>query len=66
MRLIDTSNLTLTEHPDSKLPESGYAILSHRWLDSSDEVTFEDLQQGRDVTHKAGFAKLKNFCEVVA
>lgn len=62
MRLINTSTLTLTEHPDSKLPK--YAILSHRWLDSNDEVTFEDLKQGRDVTHKAGYAKLKNFCAV--
>ena len=64
MRLINTNSLTLTEHPDSRLPESGYAILSHRWFDPSEEVTFEDLQSGHDVSFKKGFAKLNGFCEI--
>ena len=62
MRLIDTTSLTLTEHPDSRLPD--YAILSHRWLTTEEEVTFEDLSSGRDVSHKAGFTKLANFCSI--
>jgi hypothetical protein len=67
MRLINTANLTLTEHPDSRLPDSGYAVLSHRWLASDEEVTFEDFQSSQDVSRisdKNGFWKLQGFCSI--
>lgn len=60
MRLLEYSNgeLKLTEDLLRNLPE--YAILSHTWGPTNEEVTFKDLCDGtgRD---KAGFAKIK-FC----
>ncbi|KAG0699402.1 heterokaryon incompatibility protein-domain-containing protein [Suillus ampliporus] len=40
MRLLHTKKLTL-ETPGADVP---YAILSHRWLEDSEEVSFQDLQ----------------------
>ena len=60
MRLINTTTLQLEEHDDSKLPN--YAILSHRWR--LGEIIFEDLSSGDDFSHKEGFAKFKNFCDL--
>jgi hypothetical protein len=37
-----------------------YAVLSHKWGDESEEVTFEDISDGSG-QRKAGFAKIK-FC----
>lgn len=60
MRLINTKTLRLEEHNDFQLPP--YAILTHRWDAPQHEVTFQDLTLGREVRHKRGFVKLKNFC----
>ena len=60
MRLINTTTLKLKEHRESQLP--GYVILSHRWGD--EEVTFEDLQSGTDVSQHTGYAKLQGFCRL--
>lgn len=62
MRLINTQNLRLEEHNDQDLP--AYAILSHRWYDDDQEVSFRDLQDGRNVAHKRGFRKLERFCQL--
>lgn len=68
MRLIDTKTLKLAEHPDSRLPEDGYAILSHRWFTSDEEVQYENLESGEVIPRisraRTGFSKLQNFCSV--
>ncbi|OAX39456.1 hypothetical protein K503DRAFT_84491 [Rhizopogon vinicolor AM-OR11-026] len=38
-----------------------YAILSHRWLDSKEEPTYEEMKSGR--ASGPGYGKLKKFCE---
>ena len=43
---------------DNVIPR--YAILSHRWEDESQEVTFEDMDEGSG-RGKAGYEKIK-FC----
>jgi hypothetical protein len=61
MWLIHTTTLQLrcfqVKHPP-------YAILSHRWGDDDDEVTF---QQWRDdhakIAHKSGYVKIEKACE---
>jgi hypothetical protein len=40
-----------------------YAILSHRWQE--EEVSFQDMQTGK-AHEKAGYAKLKRFCDETA
>jgi hypothetical protein len=42
-----------------------YAILSHRWGRPNDEVSFNDLDRGLDVSHKPGYRKLRRCCELV-
>jgi len=58
MRLLNTSTLELHEFFGSDIPY--YAILSHRW--GADEVTFQDLQQGRGSKKAAGWAKITGCC----
>lgn len=62
MRLINTSTLRLEEKLESDLPP--YAILSHRW--GEDEVLYEDLMGGQDISHKQGYAKFRGFCQLAA
>ncbi|KAK9439758.1 uncharacterized protein VB005_07917 [Metarhizium brunneum] len=63
MRLLDTTTLELKEFWGSQIPS--YAILSHTWSrNSNDEVTLHDLRTGRARKKKAGFAKLRSFCEL--
>jgi hypothetical protein len=64
MRLLKIGNgggLSLTNDlvEDHEIPR--YAILSHTWRQDSDEVTFEDLQNGSG-TGKAGYDKIR-FCK---
>lgn len=49
MRLLDTTTLLLHEFIGDVVPR--YAILSHRW--GSEEVTLQDLIQGRASSKKA-------------
>ncbi|KAG2136054.1 heterokaryon incompatibility protein-domain-containing protein [Suillus clintonianus] len=65
MRLLHTTRLTL-ETPTGVQP---YAILSHRWLADSEEVSFQDLQhmsvspsEGSHDNH-AGLTKLQGACK---
>ena len=64
MRLLERKSdggVRLTENLlDKDIPRYPYAILSHRWGQANEEVTFEDVVQGsgRD---KAGYKKIE-FC----
>lgn len=66
MRLIHTKSMVLAEFSDLRLPENGYAILSHRWLPTHEEVSFDDLMTCKDTSQKRGFAKLKGFCDLAS
>ena len=43
-----------------------YAILSHRWGDPKEEISFNDLKNGVDISRKQGYQKLKQCCEKAA
>jgi hypothetical protein len=61
MRLLERKGdgeISLTEFFDDKIP--AYAILSHRWGPSGEEVTFKDLVDGTG-GGKAGHSKIQ-FC----
>ncbi|WYZ35510.1 hypothetical protein EsH8_X_000157 [Colletotrichum jinshuiense] len=66
MRLLNTSDLTLTEFVGERVPQ--YAILSHTWAD--DEVLFQDLQGGASTPYprvplaKAGWSKILAACNL--
>jgi hypothetical protein len=61
MRLVrfDGGNsFSLVEFDDDQIPP--YAILSHRWGADQDEVTFQDMSEGR-YRNRPGYTKLV-FC----
>ena len=64
MRLLNTSTFQFETIPEQKLDasEEKYAVLSHRWGASEDEVLYADVMSGA-FSHKNGFAKLKGFCD---
>ena len=68
MRFLNTSTLQFEEVADSSLgvEQNKYAILSHRWGPARDEISFADIDEGREISHKKGFAKLKGFCDLTA
>ena len=68
MRFLNTSTLRFEEVADSSLgvESNKYAILSHRWGAAQDEISFVDINESRDISHKKGFAKLKGFCDLAA
>lgn len=54
-------NTVRTLEPD----KTKYTVLSQRWLlGASDEVLYNDVVGGEDVSDKPGFAKLKAFCDL--
>ncbi|KAF2847941.1 hypothetical protein T440DRAFT_402336, partial [Plenodomus tracheiphilus IPT5] len=55
LRLEDDGNVSLVEKAEENKPD--YAILSHRWGDDEDEVTFEDIV-GKTGRSKKGYAKI--------
>lgn len=60
MRLLSTSDYSLQEFIGTSPP---YAILSHTWGRTEEEVTFQDITD--DITNarsKEGFAKIKGSC----
>ncbi|EKJ76898.1 hypothetical protein FPSE_02896 [Fusarium pseudograminearum CS3096] len=59
MRLIDVTTLKMKEFFGKRIPP--YAILSHRWGDNKDEVSFSDMKNGS--TKKVGMAKVLGCCE---
>ncbi len=60
MRLLNTTNLTLSEFFKNNIPP--YAILSHRWGDS--EVTFQDLLRDAEKWLR-GWVKIMGCCHQV-
>ena len=65
MRFLNTRTLQFEEVADSNLEaeENKYAILSHRWDATEDEVSFADIHDTKAISHKKGYAKLKGFCD---
>ena len=65
MRFLNTRTLKFEQIPDSELhlKENQYAILSHRWGDDKDEVSFKDVQSSTEFSSKKGFNKISGFCE---
>lgn len=59
MRLLHTRTLTLYEVSPNAIPP--YAILSHTWGESEEEVKLQDLG-APGVERKAGYAKIKGCC----
>lgn len=63
MRLLNVDTLKLSKFDDDEdVPL--YAIASHRWARTEDEVSFEDIQkqQGKQ---KPGFKKIQGFCDFI-
>ncbi|EXA36468.1 hypothetical protein FOQG_11195 [Fusarium oxysporum f. sp. raphani 54005] len=58
MRLINVENLKLENFIGGQIPP--YAILSHRWGNDDEEVTFKDMTRG--TTEKVGMTKVKGCC----
>jgi hypothetical protein len=64
MILIDTATLALREFPNS---DQRYAILSHTWGSSSDEVTYAEMmaiERSAETMAKSGYEKIIKTCEV--
>lgn len=60
MHLLNAATLELEEFQSNKIPP--YAILSHTWGNTKDEVTFRDVSSYNiGYKHKPGFQKIK-FC----
>ncbi|KAI7767380.1 hypothetical protein LZL87_010708 [Fusarium oxysporum] len=58
MRLINVENPKLETFIGGQIPP--YAILSHRWGNDDEEVTFKDMTRG--TTEKVGMIKVKGCC----
>ncbi|KAF5638120.1 beta transducin [Fusarium sp. NRRL 52700] len=58
MRLINVESLKLETFIGGRIPP--YAILSHRWGNDDEEVSFKDMTRG--TTEKAGMKKVKGCC----
>ncbi|KAF5343208.1 hypothetical protein D9758_013440 [Tetrapyrgos nigripes] len=63
MRLLNTHSLKLKSFFGDDIPP--YAILSHTWGKTEDEVTFQDMMaEGRSVAKgKAGYKKIRRACQ---
>ncbi|RGP78322.1 hypothetical protein FLONG3_3458 [Fusarium longipes] len=58
MRLINVDTLKIQQFFGTRIPP--YAILSHRWGDDDEEVSFSDMTNGS--TEKTGMAKVIGCC----
>ncbi|KAK2684021.1 Heterokaryon incompatibility [Fusarium oxysporum f. sp. vasinfectum] len=68
MRLLYTKSYELFEASDVPAPFPSYAILSHTWISSKDEVTYQDMKTRtgdikNGVYKQKGWSKLKNYCD---
>jgi hypothetical protein len=64
MILIDTATLALRDFPNS---DQRYAILSHTWGSSSDEVTYAEMisaERSAETMAKPGYDKIVKTCEI--
>ncbi|KAK5676259.1 hypothetical protein LTS10_011071 [Elasticomyces elasticus] len=65
MRLLNTSTFTLEYYEDDNLvPE--YAIFSHKWYASGEELILLDFQTSGNAPHKKGFTKVQGLCAIAA
>lgn len=60
MWLLDTKTIKLSQKDDDAVK---YAILSHRWGDNDDEVSFADVQDPEVACRKRGYDKIRRCCE---
>lgn len=61
MRLLNVESRKLEEfEAEKQIPL--YAILSHTWGKTTDEVKLQDLEDP-DVTHKPGYRKIEYCCK---
>jgi hypothetical protein len=64
MRLLDVSTLELHTFYGDAVPE--YAILSHNWLKTDEEVTYQQMQDQERYLHLPGYRKIRDFCKQAA
>jgi len=63
MWLIDSSTFELHEFISAAVPP--YAILSHTWGTTAEEVSFRDMRKSFETAKlKAGFAKIEGCCKM--
>jgi hypothetical protein len=63
MWFVDTETYRLVENPrNPKGEDLEYGILSHRWFEQDEEVTFEDMKSAILPRHKKGFRKIEGCC----
>ncbi|KAF1849020.1 HET-domain-containing protein, partial [Cucurbitaria berberidis CBS 394.84] len=60
MRLLNRKTGKLEYFPDRPYPR--YAILSHTWGPTGTEITFRDMEEGRESSKQESYEKLKNTC----
>jgi hypothetical protein len=68
MHLLNTRTLELETFNNRDPSTLSYAILSHVWESTEDEVRFQDFlspQARQAVQHKPGYAKILRFCDAV-
>ncbi|KAK5719683.1 hypothetical protein LTR17_015218 [Elasticomyces elasticus] len=65
MRLLNTTTFKLEYYEDDNLVP-GYAIFSHKWYPSGEELILLDFQTPGNAPHKKGFAKLQGLCTIAA
>jgi hypothetical protein len=68
MRLLQTNSYELFEASDIPVPFPSYAILSHTWISSKDEITYQDMKTRtgdikNNVYKQKGWSKLKDYCD---
>ncbi|RSL58825.1 hypothetical protein CEP54_007588 [Fusarium duplospermum] len=71
MRLLATNSYELFEASDVPTPFPSYAILSHTWISSKDEITYQDMKTRKgdiknDVYKQKGWLKLRKYCDRAA
>jgi hypothetical protein len=64
MRLLDVSTLELHTFYGYAVPE--HAILSHNWLQTHEEITFQQMQDPATLHYLPGYQKVWEFCRQAA
>ena len=62
MRLLNTVTFELKEFFNDAMPK--YAILSHRWGEIENEVSFKQFQKGRVPPGLPGMVKIRKLCQL--
>lgn len=62
MRLLNTKTFEFKTFFDSSLPK--YAILSHRWGNEEEEVSYKQLRKGSVPPDLPGLLKIQAFCRL--